>query len=341
MSSVRHRISTLLRRSSLVGDKDKDKNADSGSERDPNSRPGSPSPSLRRGSGEAGSKRRKRVSFSSFRGRSGTSDAVDHSQLAKEVVNAINTDSNDKPAQEQQSSSDEPVVAVVALPADASIEQAKTESSLEAASLQDSNDHHVVPVAHEEQRAAEEVVEPVVETPQVVITEPQPEVPVEETKTENLAASEEFNEVQVSSTMIMRDSPSHSMVNIAVIEPAPAYVNISLFTAPFPNSLYSFPEPATYDTSFTSSSSNAGPSLPPPISMPVPRPIGQPLSAIDELRAKGHPVTDWTQKDDVNYDADADEYVKVMSLFFLLPAVIFLGLPYLFSYPAVLELASM
>lgn len=324
MSSVRHRISTLLRRSSLVGDKDKDKNADSGSERDPNSRPGSPSPSLRRGSGEAGSKRRKRVSFSSFRGRSGTSDAVDHSQLAKEVVNAINTDSNDKPAQEQQSSSDEPVVAVVALPADASIEQAKTESSLEAASLQDSNDHHVVPVAHEEQRAAEEVVEPVVETPQVVITEPQPEVPVEETKTENLAASEEFNEVQVSSTMIMRDSPSHSMVNIAVIEPAPA-----------------FPEPATYDTSFTSSSSNAGPSLPPPISMPVPRPIGQPLSAIDELRAKGHPVTDWTQKDDVNYDADADEYVKVMSLFFLLPAVIFLGLPYLFSYPAVLELASM
>jgi hypothetical protein len=73
--------------------------------------------------------------------------------------------------------------------------------------------------------------------------------------------------------------------------------------------------------------------------MPVPRPIGQPLSAIDELRAKEHPLADWTQKDDVNYDAD--EYVRVMTIFFLLPAFLFLGLPYLFSYPAVLELASM
>jgi hypothetical protein len=67
------------------------------------------------------------------------------------------------------------------------------------------------------------------------------------------------------------------------------------------------------------------------------------LSAIDELRAKTHPLEDWKQqpqppKDDVNYDAD--EYVRVMTLFFLLPAVLFLGIPYLFPQH-VLELASM
>jgi hypothetical protein len=63
------------------------------------------------------------------------------------------------------------------------------------------------------------------------------------------------------------------------------------------------------------------------------------LSAIDELHAKSHPLAEWNPpKEDVNYDAD--EYVHTLTLFFLLPAIFFLGIPYFFPYP-VLELASM
>ena len=75
------------------------------------------------------------------------------------------------------------------------------------------------------------------------------------------------------------------------------------------------------------------------MSMPVPRPTGAPLSAIDELHAKTYsmPEQEVTRqvkeealplKEDPNYDAD--EYVRVMSLFFLLPAFLFLGIPYFF-----------
>ncbi|PVG01198.1 hypothetical protein CPB86DRAFT_727887 [Serendipita vermifera] len=90
----------------------------------------------------------------------------------------------------------------------------------------------------------------------------------------------------------MDTSPSHSMVNIAVEKPAP-----------------SFPEPATYDTSFNSTSSAPEPSSAPATQT---RYSGQPLSAIDELRAKTHPLEDWKQppqppKEDVNYDADEEE----------------------------------
>lgn len=137
--------------------------------------------------------------------------------------------------------------------------------------------------------------------------------------------------------VVMKDSPSHSMVNVNVEKSQP-YVDMPFNPSILADTCDRATEPAAYDTSFTSSSSAPGPSSP-PLSMPVPRPTGQPLSAIDELRAKGHSLPDWTQKEDVNYDAD--EYVRVMTLFFLLPAVIFLGIPYLFSYPAVLELASM
>jgi hypothetical protein len=142
MQSVRHRVSSLLRRSSFIGDKSEQ----SGSERESNSRSGSPSPSLRKVSGDGASKRRKRVSFS-MRGRSGTSDTVEHSQIAKQVVNTINA------ADKSQETSEEPVVAVVTL-AESGVEQAKSESPLETAdasketSLHEKNEHVPTAVDH-------------------------------------------------------------------------------------------------------------------------------------------------------------------------------------------------
>jgi hypothetical protein len=134
--------------------------------------------------------------------------------------------------------------------------------------------------------------------------------------------------------MVVQASPGRSTLNIALEESTPAYVFSKLHNC---SSLtftpLSFPEPAQYDTSFASTSS-----APEPLSIPVPRPTGQPLSSIDELRAKTHPLADWNQKEDVNYDAD--EYVRVMTMFFLLPAVLFLGIPYFFPH-TVLELASL
>lgn len=134
--------------------------------------------------------------------------------------------------------------------------------------------------------------------------------------------------------MVTQPSPSHSTLNVALEESIPRCVTTLLST----NSLLTFrqisiQEPMAYDTSFASTSTV--PDL--PLSMPVPRPTGQPLSAIDELHAKTHPLADWSQRDDVNYDAD--EYVRVMTMFFLLPAILFLGIPYFFPH-TVLELAS-
>jgi hypothetical protein len=141
MQSVRHRVSSLLRRSSFIGDKSEQ----SGSERESNSRPGSPSPSLRKVSGDAASKRRKRVSFS-MRGRSGTADTAEHSQLAKQVADSIEAD---KPHE----TSEEPVVAVVTLP-ESGAERAKSESPLGTAdtsketSLHEKNEHVPTAVDH-------------------------------------------------------------------------------------------------------------------------------------------------------------------------------------------------
>ena len=135
--------------------------------------------------------------------------------------------------------------------------------------------------------------------------------------------------------VVMHSSPGHSTLNVALEESSTR----SVFQEAFRHSLltlilFSFPEPAAYDTSFASTSSV--PNI--PLSMPVPRPTGQPLSAIDELHAKTHPLAEWSQKEDINYDAD--EYVRVMTMFFLLPAVLFLGIPYFFPH-TVLELASL
>lgn len=48
-----------------------------------------------------------------------------------------------------------------------------------------------------------------------------------------------------------------------------------------------------------------------------------------------HPLLDWTHKDDVNYDAD--EYV--LALFFFIPAMLFLGIPFFFPN-SIVEIVS-
>ncbi|KAG8774002.1 hypothetical protein FRC16_005233, partial [Serendipita sp. 398] len=173
------------------------------------------------------------------------------------------------------------------------------------------------------------IEEPVVEQ---VITFPEPvqalaPEPVEETPiiTHEVHAPEpsmwgahsRVGGLEESYHVIMKeDSPNQSTTNVAVVDTAP-----------------SFPEPAPYDTSYSSSASGVSPDVsytsPTSLLMPVPNSTGhrQPLSAIDENSAKVHPLAEQFQqsqpkekqraaeettvqqppKEDVNYDADEEE----------------------------------
>lgn len=337
MQSLRSRMNSVLRRPSFSGKSDQ-----SGNESDAPSRKSS-------GDKDKDHKRihRKRVSFSP-RSRSGTADTYEQSQLARQVVDATNLD---KPA---SLSDAKPEAVVAALPLDSSVEYTKAESPVEGAADEQQLQQPVEEVVAKEYAAepVEEVVQaPTYQAEAVEPTEPaqveqvvapamdysmpmeQPEYS-KQTATDVLASLEDqepsyapakvpmtpetkINDLEASYHVVMQGSPKPSTLNVALEE-----------------STQSAPEPANYDTSFASTSSV--PEL--PLSMPVPRPTGQPLSAIDELRAKTHPLADWSQKDDVNYDAD--EYVRVMTMFFLLPAVLFIGIPFLFPH-TVLELGSL
>ncbi|CAG8590492.1 9182_t:CDS:10, partial [Acaulospora colombiana] len=293
-------------------------------------------------SGDKEGKKRKRLSFSavSGRARSDTADTTDHSQIAREVVAVYGSE-------------DKPTVDTTTPPLDSSIEYTKIDNVVDAPAAEDSTKDSTsteptaveeAPVATKEDKdvSYDAHVEEEKYTPDVIqitpeievhppvtyhLEEPAPRMP------EPVPYQHPSQDVDVDQTklntrdyeVVMDTSPSQSMVNITVEKAAP-----------------SFPEPVTYDTSFNSTSSAPEPSSAPATHT---RYSGQPLSAIDELRAKTHPLEEWKQqpqpqppKEDVNYDAD--EYVRVMTLFFLLPAVLFLGIPYLFPHH-VLELASM
>lgn len=145
MQSVRSRMGSLLRRSSVIGDKDDQ----SGSERE-SSVPPSPRGSLRRLTGEG--KRRKRLSFS-MRGRSGTADTLEHSQLAKKVANAIEVESADKPVATVLDSSNDAAPAYTA-----SDNVVGTSDALKLTSLHDKKEEVAAP---EEQAAVSTDVPPV------------------------------------------------------------------------------------------------------------------------------------------------------------------------------------
>jgi len=115
MQSFRTRMNSVLRRSSISGKSDL-----SGSESDAPSR---------KSSGDKDTKRfnKKRVSFGA-RVRGNTGDTLEHSQLAKQVVDAINAD---KPSL----TDDKPIVAIASLPLDSSTQHTKTDSPVDTGEL--------------------------------------------------------------------------------------------------------------------------------------------------------------------------------------------------------------
>lgn len=352
MQGFRTRVKdTILRRSSFSSTKEADQ---SGTESE-NVNVSGQSPnrastdkdkdSIRQGTYDSGSikaRARKRLSLS-FRGRRGTSDASEHSQLAQQVVAEINADEVKKMLHVRDDDDLKPAAAVVAATSAPGAEQGdstegtKVDSSPVDSDVKDDKKPQEVnpPVEAQEPTPEAKAEEPVAEEPKVqvpVVTEPAEEPitthEVDETvpSTNGWPTQSRVDGLGESYHVIMHGSPARAPVSIAVEEPAP-----------------SFPEPVPYDASFASSTSgtdNYSAPTPLSMSMPVPRPMNEPLSAIDELHAKTHPLAqpdtpnqvkdDETQplKEDPNYDAD--EYVRVMSLFFLLPAFLFLGIPYFF-----------
>jgi hypothetical protein len=105
-------MNSVLRRSSFSGKSDQ-----SGSESDVPSRKSS-------GDKDAKRQNRKRVSFG-IRPRGDTGDTLEHSQLAKQVVDATNADKSSL-------TDDKPIIAITALPLDSSAEYTKSESPIEA-----------------------------------------------------------------------------------------------------------------------------------------------------------------------------------------------------------------
>lgn len=105
-------MNSVLRRSSFSGKSDQ-----SGSESDAPSRKSS-------GDKDARRQNRKRVSFG-LRPRGDTGDTLEHSQLAKQVVDATNADKSSL-------TDDKPIIAITALPLDSSAEYTKSESPIDA-----------------------------------------------------------------------------------------------------------------------------------------------------------------------------------------------------------------
>ncbi|KAG9051783.1 hypothetical protein FS842_011036 [Serendipita sp. 407] len=326
IQSLRSRVGSVFRRGSMSNKENKD-DQQSGNE---SSRPPSPSPRKSSvGAGETGSMRLKRKRLSlSFRGRSGTNDTLEHSQLAQQVVadieaKKVQEEGEDKPTVEEQ------VAPAVAASGDANTDVTKIDESPVEPKMTDKVQDDC---KHEEEATPAvpvPVEEPVVEQ---VITFPEPvqalaPEPVEETPiiTHEVHAPEpsmwgahsRVGGLEESYHVIMKeDSPNQSTTNVAVVDTAP-----------------SFPEPAPYETSYSSSASGVSPDVsytsPTSLLMPVPNSTGhrQPLSAIDENSAKVHPLAEQFQqsqpkekqraaeettvqqppKEDVNYDADEEE----------------------------------
>jgi hypothetical protein len=148
-------MNTVLRRSSFSGKSDL-----SGSESDAPSR---------KSSGDKDSKRqhKKRVSFG-VRPRGDTADTLEHSQLAKQVVDATNAD--------KSSLTDaKPIIAITALPLDSSAEYAKTDSPIDAASKDGASSQEPAEPAVVKENP-EQVVEPIEEPKEEVM---QPAAPTE------------------------------------------------------------------------------------------------------------------------------------------------------------------
>jgi hypothetical protein len=149
-------MNSVLRRSSFSGKSDQ-----SGSESDAPSRKSS-------GDKDARRQNRKRVSFG-IRPRGDTGDTLEHSQLARQVVEATNADKSSL-------TDDKPITAITALPLDSSAEYTRSESPMDGRepSKDGAPQESTEPIAVKEN--PEQAVEPVEEPKEEVA---QPTAPAE------------------------------------------------------------------------------------------------------------------------------------------------------------------
>lgn len=133
-------MNSVLRRSSFSGKSDQ-----SGSESDAPSRKSS-------GDKDARRQNRKRVSFG-LRPRGDTGDTLEHSQLAKQVVDATNADKSSL-------TDDKPIIAITALPLDSSAEYTKTDSPIDTKDGASQEPTEPSAVKENPEQAVEHVEEP-------------------------------------------------------------------------------------------------------------------------------------------------------------------------------------